>query len=55
VRLSENDDNYYVFIFNYSNELQCGDIIVGDNINKTLSVSVKPVGTEIITLKKVVD
>ena len=55
VRLSENNDNYYIFIFNYSNELQCGDITVGDKINRTFNISLKPVGTEIIRVKKAVE
>lgn len=54
VRISENDDTYFIFIFNYSDKLQSGDITLSGDINKTISVSVEPTCTEIIKIKKAV-
>ena len=44
----------FIFIFNYSDKLQSGDITLSGDINKTISVSVEPTCTEIIEIKKAV-
>ena len=49
VRISENDDNFYIFVFNYSNETQSGELHLKGDINKTFNISVSPVGYDIIT------
>lgn len=55
IRIAQNNENYLVFAFNYSDTIQSGEITLEGEINKTLNVSVEPLGTEIITIKKAVD
>lgn len=52
VRISENKDAYLVFVFNYSDKMQSGDIKLSGNINKTINLSVEPSGAEIVKIKK---
>ena len=54
VRIAQNNENYYIFAFNYSNNIMSGEITVEGEINKTLNVSVEPSGTQIMTIKKAV-
>ncbi len=55
VRIAQNNENYYIFAFNYSDNIMSGEITVEGEINKTLNVSVEPSGTQIMTIKKAVD
>lgn len=50
VRISENAESYYIFVFNYSEEMQCGDISFGD-LNK-IYVEVKVDDVAVIEVKK---
>ena len=55
VRTAENEENYFVFVFNYSEEIQSGEVSLKGKINKKIQVSVEPTGTQIVKIKKVVD
>ena len=54
VRISENDDTYFVFIFNYSDKAQSGELKFEGNINKSVKIEVQPTCTEIVKIKKAV-
>ena len=54
VRISENEDTYFVFLFNYSSKAQSGEVKFKGNINKTINASVEPECTDIIKIPKVV-
>ena len=55
VRIAQNKENYFIFAFNYSNETQTGEINFEGEISTTVGVSVEPMSTEIIKIKKAVE
>ena len=55
LRLAENSENYFLFAFNYSNEAQTGEIQFKGKINKSISLSVEAMSTEIVKIKKAVE
>lgn len=54
LRLAENSENYLIFAFNYSDKVQTGEIQFKGEINKNISISVEPMNTEIVKIKKAV-
>ena len=55
VRIAENNGNYFVFAFNYSEQIQSGEISLKGEINKKIQISVEPACTQIVKIKKAVN